>query len=157
MNAPRIRPILISFVLAFPLFSGCATYRNATAYFNTYYNASHLFGQAVAELEKTPQPARDSNYFAAYKTPPGTIRKFESVIEKGSKLIQFHGESGFVEDAILMIGKSYLYQNETESAARKFRELLDECMEQGMKKIDMKQIPEEKRASMLKKFKKLIG
>ncbi len=129
LKTPRFRLNLTLCVTALFLLAGCGTYRNMTAYFNTYYNASHLFDQAVLELEKAPQPARDSNYFAPFKTPPGTIKKFESVIEKGSKLIQFHGESGYVEDAILMIGKSYLYQNETESASRKFKELLDNFRE----------------------------
>ncbi|HLF14835.1 MAG TPA: tetratricopeptide repeat protein, partial [Bacteroidota bacterium] len=105
--------------------SGCGTYRNATAYFNTYYNADRLFDEAVAEMLKSPQTARDSNYFAPYKVPQAVVTKFEKVIEKGSRVIQFHGESGYVEDAIMMIGKSYLHQNETESAAGKFRELLD--------------------------------
>ncbi len=133
MSPHRIHSILLVFTLTALISSGCGTYRNATAYFNTYYNASHLFDQAVAELEKAPQPARDSNYFAPYKTPGGTVKKFESVIEKGSKVIQFHGESGYVQDAILMIGKSYLYQNETESAGRKFKELLDNF--QGSDKV----------------------
>ncbi len=133
MSPPRIHSILLVFTLTALISSGCGTFRNATAYFNTYYNASHLFDQAVAELEKAPQPARDSNYFAPYKTPAGTVKKFESVIEKGSKVIQFHGESGYVQDAILMIGKSYLYQNETESAGRKFKELLDNF--QGSDKV----------------------
>jgi TolA-binding protein len=133
MSPPRIHSIIAILLLSAMVISGCGTYRNATAYFNTYYNASHLFDLAVAELAKAPQPARDSNYFAPYQTPAGTVKKFESVIEKGSKLIQFHGESGYVQDAILMIGKSYLYQNETESAARKFKELIDNF--QGSDKI----------------------
>lgn len=125
MAGPGIKstPGLLFVALLFA--AGCGTYRNMTAYFNTYYNASKIFDDAVAEVNKAPQPARDSNYFAPYKVSQGTVAKFEKVIEKGSKVIQFHGESGYVEDAILMIGKSYLYQNETESAASKFRELLE--------------------------------
>jgi tetratricopeptide (TPR) repeat protein len=117
---------LLGFILCSSLFlGGCGTYRNITAYFNTFYNASKLFEDAVAEANRAPQLARDSNYFAPYKISQGTVLKFEKVIEKGSKLIQFHGESDYVEDAIVMIGKSYLYQNETESATSKFRELME--------------------------------
>jgi tetratricopeptide (TPR) repeat protein len=115
-------PVLAAGILTL---TGCGAFRNATAYFNTYYNASQLFNQAVAEVEKNPQTAKDSNYFAPYKVPPSAVTKFEKVIEKGSRVIQFHGESGYVEDAIMMIGKAYLYQNETESAAGKFRELIE--------------------------------
>jgi tetratricopeptide (TPR) repeat protein len=120
--ARLLAALLAAGLLALP---GCGTFRNAGAYFNTYYNASQVFDQAVAEMKKSPQVARDSNYFAAYKVPGPAVTKFEKVIEKGSKVIQFHGESGYVEDAIMMIGEAYLYQNETESAAGKFRELVE--------------------------------
>jgi len=40
---------------------------------------------------------------------------------------------------------------------KRFREMLDECVESGMKKLDIKQIPEEKKQGMIRKFKKLIG
>lgn len=125
MTAFPVRMLLLPVAAGFLTLSGCGTYRNATAYFNTYYNAGQLFDQAVDEVMKVPQPARDSNYFAPFKVNQAIIAKFEKVIEKGSRVIQFHGESGYVEDAIMMIGKAYLYQNETESAAGKFRELLD--------------------------------
>lgn len=125
MAARRVTAVLLPAIAGALLLAGCGTYRNLTAYFNTYYNASQLFDQAVEELLKTPQPARDSNYFAPYRLTSALTGKFEKVIEKGSRIIQFHGESGYVEDAIMLIGKSYLYQNETESAAGKFRELLE--------------------------------
>jgi hypothetical protein len=40
---------------------------------------------------------------------------------------------------------------------KKFKDMLDECVEQGMKKLDLKKLPEEKKASMIRKFKKAIG
>ena len=40
---------------------------------------------------------------------------------------------------------------------RKFREMLDECVEGSMKKLDLKKLPEEKKAGMIRKFKKLVG
>jgi hypothetical protein len=40
---------------------------------------------------------------------------------------------------------------------KKFREMLDECMTEAGKKLDMKKLPEEKKRSMLKKFKELVG
>lgn len=125
MIASPARSLLLPIVAGALFLAGCGTYRNATAYFNTYYNASKLFEEAVREMLKTPQTAKDSNYFAPYRLSQAAVTKFEKVIEKGSRVIQFHGESGYVEDAILMIGKAYLFQNETESAASKFRELLD--------------------------------
>lgn len=112
-------------VLLALLVPSCSTYQNVTSYFNTYYNAGKIFDDAVAEVERTPQPARDTNYFAPIAVPPATAQKFDKVIEKCSKLIQFYPQSGWVEGAILLIGKSYLYQSEYESAFRKFKELHD--------------------------------
>ncbi len=135
MITSPVRFFLLPAIAGLLTFSGCATYRNATAYFNTYYNASKLYDEAVADMMKSPQAGRDSNYFAPYKLPQPVIAKFERVIEKGSRVIQFHGESGYVEDAILMIGRSYLFQNETESAAAKFRELLDNFPESDQRVV----------------------
>jgi len=106
-------------------FSGCSTYHNVTAYFNTYYNARRLFDEAVGELRQQPAKDRDTNYFAAYTVPQNIQDKFDKVIEKCSKLIQFYPKSSYVDDAILMIGESYVYLGEYESGTRKFKELSD--------------------------------
>lgn len=106
------------------LFPSCSTYQNITSYFNTYYNASKLFDDAVTEIEKAPQKDRDTNYFAAYTISKGVEDKLDKVIEKCSKLIQFYPQSKLIDDAILMIGKAYVYKGESESALRKFNELL---------------------------------
>ena len=48
-NSPLLRAA--AFCLLF-LLSGCSAYQNVTAYFNTYYNASRLFGDVErARLE----------------------------------------------------------------------------------------------------------
>ena len=104
--------------------NGCGVYRNLTTYFNTYYNAQHLFEDAVNEMKKSPQKDRDTNYFARWVVPPATQGKFDSVIAKCSKVIQFHAQSGYMDDALLMIGQAYAYQNDAESAIRKFKELI---------------------------------
>jgi len=100
-------------------------YENVTGYFNTYYNAKKLFSDAEREIEKTPQKERDTNYFAAYNVPKGVHDKLDKVIEKCSKLIQLYPRSSWLEDAIVTIGKSYVYKGETESAIRKFNELIE--------------------------------
>lgn len=115
------------------LLSGCSTYQNITGYFNTYYNASKLFSEAVADVEKMAQKDRDTNYFAAYKVPPVAQTKFDKVIEKCSKLIQFYPQSSWVEDGIMMIGKSYYYLGEYEPASRKFRELMENFPASGLR------------------------
>jgi tetratricopeptide (TPR) repeat protein len=113
-------------ILAFLfVFSGCSTYQSVTGYFNTYYNSKKLFKEAVTESESTPQKARDTAYFAAYTISPGTKVKFDKIIEKSSRLIQFYEQSSWLDDAMFMIGVSYVYKDENESAIRKFKELED--------------------------------
>ncbi len=104
---------------------GCTMYESVTGYFNTYYNTKKLFDDAVAEIEKTPQKDRDTNYFAMYSVPKSAQDKFDKVIEKSNKVIQLYPRSAWVENSILMMGKAYIYKGETEAGLRKFKELLD--------------------------------
>lgn len=106
------------------IFSSCSFYDNVTGYFNTYYNAQKNFSDALSEIEKNPQKARDTNYFATYSIPRGAADKLDKVIEKCSKLIQLYPQSSWIDDAIMMIGEAYVYKGESESAIRKFEELL---------------------------------
>ncbi|MBI3194889.1 MAG: tetratricopeptide repeat protein [Ignavibacteriae bacterium] len=111
-------------LLALAALAGCSTYQSATSYFNTYYNAKKQFNDAESELSRTPRSDQDTNYFA----PPsnktgGSNAKFDKVIEKCSKLIQYYPESNLIDDAMLLIGKSGVYLGETEMAIRKFAEL----------------------------------
>lgn len=114
---------LITLLVA--LLSSCSMYDNVTGYFNTYYNVKKLFSDAEYEIENAPQKDRDTNYFAIYNIPKNTEDKLDKVIEKCSKLIQFYPKSAWIDDAIFMIGKSYIYKGENESAIRKFKELTE--------------------------------
>jgi tetratricopeptide (TPR) repeat protein len=130
------KDIFLKIVLLFSIlhiFSSCTFYENVTGYFNTYYNAKKNFDDAIAEIEKNPQKARDTNYFAVYAIPKGASDKLDKVIEKCSKLIQLYPQCSWIDDAIMMIGKSYVYKGESESAIRKFKELLDNFPESGLR------------------------
>jgi tetratricopeptide (TPR) repeat protein len=100
-------------------------YENVMGYFNTYYNTKKTFDDAVTELEKSSQISRDTNYFAAYQPSPTLKTKFGTVIEKASKIIQYYPRSKWVDNAIMMIGKTYYYQNDYDLAQKKFNELID--------------------------------
>jgi TolA-binding protein len=117
--------LLFGSLLILLVVSGCTTYQNVTGYFNTYYNARKLFDEAVGDVRTQTAKDRDTNYFVRAVVPQNTQDKFDKVIEKGSKLIQFYPKSKWVDDAILMIAESYVYLGEYESGTRKFKELLD--------------------------------
>ena len=126
-------PLPVAALLFLFHLSGCSTYQNVTGYFNTYYNARHLFEEASADARLQSQRDRDTNYFARYTVPQNTQDKFDKVIEKSSKLIQFYPKSKWVDDALLMIAESYVYLGEYESAGRKFKELLDHFPESDLR------------------------
>ncbi|MFN0157995.1 MAG: tetratricopeptide repeat protein [Bacteroidota bacterium] len=133
---PRITPLIASsssnitqavLIVSFLVVcSGCVVGDFVGAYFNTYYNAQKAFTEAEDELLAQRDPkAVDRQYLAPYVVPSTSKTKFTAVIEKCSKLLQYHPDSKFIDDALLMIGKSYYYQNDNQAAERKFRELLE--------------------------------
>ncbi|HAV91977.1 TPA: hypothetical protein DCW38_02210 [candidate division WOR-3 bacterium] len=93
--------LIVAFVLIFV--SSCA-------YFNTFYNAQKYYEEGVRPLQNG-----------------GSVNKalLDKSIEKSSKILQFHVKSEYVDDALLLIGKSYMYTGEYTKAIRKFTELLD--------------------------------
>src|SRR5260221_12997318 len=102
LSTPRLihLTIVVSVILFF-VYSGCSTYQNVTAYFNTYYNAKKLFDDAAMEVESVPRKFTDTLYFKSYTVGAASQTKFDKVIEKCSKILQSYPKSAWVDDAIL--------------------------------------------------------
>ncbi len=116
----RNKFLMLFAVAAMFLVSGCSVWEDFTTYFNLYYNTTDLFDQAetsIKEVQKDP--------FSLVELPlPGNAQtQLTKVIEKCSKILQFQTKSAFVDDALLMIGKSFYYQKSYIKAIRKFEEL----------------------------------
>lgn len=104
-------------------------YRNTVSYFNAYYNASKLYGAAVEEIEQARRVQRtaSSPVPVAGNVPaiPASARqKLNSVIDKCSNILVFHSKSDLVDDALLLIARSYFLQGEHVKSERKCTELL---------------------------------
>jgi tetratricopeptide (TPR) repeat protein len=101
-------------------------YENTVAYFNSYYNASNLFDEAEDEILSAEKKQRGVDGFADHRIdPPGSAStKLSTVIDKCSNILSFQPGSALVDDALLLIGKSYFYQAEFLKSERKFSELL---------------------------------
>lgn len=101
-------------------------YGNVVSYFNAFYNAKRLFQEAEEEIRTAELVARGKSPSSSHTiTIPQTARqKLSTVIEKSSHILSLYPESAYVEDALLLIGKSYHYQAEYLKAERKFTELL---------------------------------
>lgn len=93
------------------------------AYFNTYYNASKSYDEAMKPIETILIKERNANRFLKIPTPTDSRTKFELVVEKCSKLLQYYPNSVFFDDALLMIGNSYFFMGEYFRAERKYIEL----------------------------------
>ena len=123
-------------ILAF-LSSGCSlftpvgsaltdVYENTVSYFNSYYNAKRAFDEAEAEIHVATQTIRAKNLLQQnreFVVPVASKQKLSVVIDKCSSILSFHPSSSLVDDALLLIGKSYFYQGEYVKSERKFLEL----------------------------------
>jgi outer membrane protein assembly factor BamD (BamD/ComL family) len=117
---PSFKKYISAVSLAFIL-SGCGVWEDFTTYFNLYYNTKDKFQQAEDAIK-----LQRKNLFE-FEEPiiPGNVPQLlNNVIEKSSKILQFHTGSRFVDDALLMLGKSFYYQKNYQKALRKFQELL---------------------------------
>jgi len=95
-------------------------------YFNGYYNAKNLFSDAEDEIKTAAFLARGKEVTVAQvnQIPTTAKQKLGQVIDKCSNILAFHSSSGFVDNALMLIGKSFFYQMEYLKAERKFVELL---------------------------------
>ncbi|MGE5439125.1 MAG: tetratricopeptide repeat protein [Bacteroidota bacterium] len=113
--------VAVAFFLIPLLMTGCGLWNNFTAYFNVYYNAARKFQEAEQQI----QDQKRALFTIQEAKPTGAASdNLTKVIEKLSKLLQFSSESDLVDDALLMIGKSFYYQQDYQKALRKFTELI---------------------------------
>lgn len=100
---------------------------NFSTYFNTYFMASADYEEAF-NLYRTSTVASFNRRLDSLNITPsvsGDIKdKLNKVIERASKVIQIHKNSKYLDDAVLLIGKSYFYLGDYLQAERKFNEFL---------------------------------
>ena len=90
------------------VFSGCV-------YFNTFYLAKKSYSKAEKAQKKIGREVADGAALSDYQT----------AIKWASKVLTFHPKSGWVDDALFLIGKSYYRMGEHFKAQGKFEELLN--------------------------------
>jgi len=88
--------------------SGCGVY------YNTFFLAKKNFNEAEDERKKGGTEV----------VRGGAVQKYRKAIEKASRVLEFHPDSKYVDDALFMIGKSYYHTGDFSKAETKFRELL---------------------------------
>ncbi|NNE46389.1 MAG: tetratricopeptide repeat protein, partial [Rhodothermales bacterium] len=122
------------FLIALFAWGGCSSTSfvgkrvdNFTAYYSTFYNARTAYDTAEKALEQPDKAIdRDTYLFVFEPGSPGAgVKDFESAIKKSADVLRGHPNSKWVDDALLLIGKSYYYMGNTVGAQQKFREVID--------------------------------
>ncbi|MBT8401033.1 MAG: TonB family protein [Rhodothermia bacterium] len=120
-------------VLLIAVVSGCSSgsfvgkrFDNFTAYYNTFYNAQKSFDAATKALDSGDERVDRFKYLRVVDLPAGGAagRDFENAIKKSADVLRDHPDSKWVDDALLLIGKSYYYTSNTVGAEQKFREVI---------------------------------
>lgn len=99
---------------------------NFTAYYNTFYNARESFekGYERVEDQQAAEQVDLNRYLALFpEGQSGTVREFETAIEKSADVLREHPNSKWVDESLMLIGKSYYFQQNYIGAEQKFREV----------------------------------
>ena len=114
---------LKKFIILLPVLFifGCSVWRNFTTYFNLYYNTKDVFSQAEEAINSQKQDLFSTEELTV---PGSALQLLNKVIEKASQILQFHRESAYVDDALIMLGKSFYYQKNYLKSVREFQELI---------------------------------
>ncbi|HUF09332.1 MAG TPA: tetratricopeptide repeat protein [Rhodothermales bacterium] len=98
-----------------------------TAHYNKFYNANRTFQQQERNLEQGDEKIDTDRYLTTFELPRqrGRSAEFEKVITKSADLLRNHPRSKWVDDALMLIGKSYFYQSNFVGAEQKFNEIIN--------------------------------
>ncbi|MGA7304097.1 MAG: tetratricopeptide repeat protein [Rhodothermales bacterium] len=100
---------------------------NFTAHYNKFYNANRTFREQERKLQKGDPKIDRDRYLDIFELPKqqGRSAEFEKVITKCADLLRNHPRSKWVDDALMLIGKSYFYQSNVVGAEQKFNEVIN--------------------------------
>lgn len=104
----RARLIALALVPVLVLGVGCA-------YFNTFYTAKKNFADAEAQMQLSPEPEA--------RASAGAAALYDKAMQGAGKILVEYPDSKWVDDAVLLIGRSLLAKGDYEAAQVKFAEL----------------------------------
>ncbi|PSQ70851.1 MAG: hypothetical protein BRD38_04080 [Bacteroidetes bacterium QH_9_67_14] len=132
-SARRAATVLLLVLVAATAAAGCGRSSmvgrrvdDFSAYYNKFYNARQTFNEATQPLDELDQSVDLGVYLPVF-VPPTQVQNedaFSKTIDKSADLLRTHPGSKWVDDALLLIGKSYFYQENYVGGERKFREVV---------------------------------
>lgn len=121
MNKKSVYIKLVLIIVPVLYLAGCSTWGNFTTYFNRYYNTKVLFEKAEAQILAQKKDLFDTDELLV---PGIATQSLTNVIKDASKILQFNSDTKYVDDALMILGKSFFYQGNYQKALRKFEELI---------------------------------
>jgi tetratricopeptide (TPR) repeat protein len=103
------------------ILSGCSVWENFTTYFNLYYNTSKLFEDTETEILSQQKDLFSTDPIVLQGNSKNSLIK---VVEKCSNILQFDANSSYVDEALMMLGKSFYYQINFKKIKRQFEQLI---------------------------------
>jgi tetratricopeptide (TPR) repeat protein len=128
----------IVFIILVSAMPGCKAifktrWSNFNAYYNTYYNAEIYYKKGVQKVTSRLDPINPEQPIRIHQKPLTAVdQDLENAILKGADILRDHADSKWVDDALLLIGKSYYYQGDFFSADQKFQEVLSTTSSQDL-------------------------
>lgn len=104
-------------------------------FFNKFYQALVDYDEALTDYRASTISAYNKRLDSLNIIPPissGAKEKLNKVLERCSKIIQYNKSTRFLDDAVLLIGKSYFYMGEYLQAERKFNEFLSKLTKSNL-------------------------
>lgn len=101
-------------------------YDDFTAYYNTYHNATKAFEKGLKSVNQSKSDIDRARYISVFPEVQASSGQssFEKAIQKSAEVLREHPNSKWVDDALLLIGRSRYYQQNYVGAAQKFREVI---------------------------------
>lgn len=112
------------------LLGGCKTsflgspVKDFSAFFNRYYNASADFEKVERNMDKAPLSINREEYLPLFQNTSSDRTTLEKVVKRSADLVRFHPQSRWTDDAVMLIAKSYFYQEAYIGAEQKFKEII---------------------------------
>ena len=132
---------IISSLLLIIFISGCGSglkqrWGYFNAFYNTFYNAQNSYQNGIRSIESQNYIINAERPIRIHRTPVRAGQSdFEKAIEKSADILREHSNSKWVDDALLLIGKSYFYQSQFFSAEQKFNEVLAATANQSSRQV----------------------
>ncbi len=110
------------------LWNGCGSFKsnwvNFNAYYNTFYNANKNYHEGLDKILNVKQEYTSESPIRIHEKPVNSgTQEFEKSINKGADVLRKYPESKWIDESLLIIGKSYYFRKEYYSAIEKFEEL----------------------------------